>query len=153
MNHIMELIGNAIPKDSDHPKLYSFVKRLFLLFDQGIDCEVLSFIFELKLLYFLGYGLNFRECNMCGEKTDLVFSVENGGLVCSEHLTINQVSYGPLVYVNIMKLYAIDINKADIPVFEHNDKVTLRHIIDVLYGDYVGYKTKSRGIIKQIKKY
>ena len=153
MNHIMELIGNTIPKDSDHEKLYSFVKRLFLLFDQGIDSEVLSFIFELKLLYFLGYGLNFKECNICSNKEDLVFSIDNGGLVCSEHLSINQASYGPEVYINILKLYAIDINKTEIPVLESIDKTIVRHIIDVLYGDYVGYKTKSRGIIRQIQKY
>lgn len=153
MNHIMELVGNTIPKDSDHIKLYSFVKKLFLLFDEGIDPEVLSFIFELKLLYFLGYGLNFKEYNVCSSKEDLVFSVEHGGLVCKDHLTINQFSYDALVYVNIMKLYVIDISKTEIPVLEQNDKVILRHIIDVLYQDYVSYKTKSRGIIKQIMKY
>ncbi len=145
MNHIMELIGNTIPVDSDHIKLYSFVKRLFLLFDKEIDPEILSFIFELKLLYFLGYGLNFKECNICSKQENLVFSVDNGGLVCAEHLSMNQVSYG--------KLYAIDINKTTIPLLEKNDKVILRHIIDVLYEDYVSYKTKSRKIIRQIQKY
>lgn len=153
MNHLMELIGNVIPKDSDHVKLYSFIKRLFLLFDKGIDPEILSFIFELKLLHFLGYGLNFRECIVCGKKEDLVFNIDNGGLICQEHLTTNQFSYDSQVYINVMKLYVIDIDKTQIPSFEQNDKVILRHIIDVLYGDYVGYKTKSRGIIKQIKKY
>lgn len=153
MNHIMELIGNAIPTDSDHNKLYSFVKKLFLLFDEGIDPEVLSFIFELKLLYFLGYGLNFKECNICSSKDNLVFSVEYGGLVCSEHLKANQVGYDALVYVNIIKLYVIDISKEEIPLLQKKDKVIIRHIIDVLYQDYVSYKTKSRGIIKQIMKY
>lgn len=120
MNHIMELIGNTVSKDSDHKKLYSFVKRLFLLFDSGIDPEILSFIFELKLLYFLGYGLNFRECNICGKKEDLVFNIDNGGLVCAEHLNANQFTYDALVYVNIMKLYVIDIDKTEIPILEAN---------------------------------
>jgi DNA repair protein RecO (recombination protein O) len=126
---------------------------LFLLFDSGIDPEVLSFIFELKLLYFLGYGLNFKECNICGKKDDLVFSIDYGGLVCGEHLNVNQFSYDALVYVNIMKLYVIDIDKTEIPVLEDSDKIIVRHIVDVLFSDYVGYKTKSRGIIKQIQKY
>jgi DNA repair protein RecO (recombination protein O) len=149
----MELILNTIPEDSDHLKLYSFVKKIFLLLDQEIDPEVISFIFELKLLYFLGYGLNFKECNICSSKENLVFSTEHGGLICSEHLTINQHSYGPLIYVNIMTLYFIDINKTEIPKLERNDKTIIRHILDILYADYVGYKTKSRGIIKQIQKY
>jgi len=153
MNHIMELIGNTIPTDSDHLKLYSFVKKIFLLLDQEIDPEILSFIFELKLLYFLGYGLNFKECSICSSKNDLVFSVDYGGLVCSEHLNANQYSYGPEIYKNIMVLYFIDINTTKIPLFETNDKVIIRHILDILYADYVSYKTKSRGIIKQIQKY
>ena len=107
----------------------------------------------LKLLYFLGYGLNFKECNICTSKDNLVFSTDNGGLVCSEHLGLNQHSYGPLIYVNVMTLYFIDINKTEIPILEQNDKTIIRHIIDILYSHYVGYKTKSRGIIKQIQKY
>lgn len=153
MNHMMELISNTIPSDSDHKKLYSFVKRLFLLLDKGIDPELISFIFELKLLYFLGYGLNFKECSICSSKENLVFSVDFGGLVCPEHLSKNQTSYDPSVYLNIMKLYRIDINKTEIPLLEKNDKIIIRHIIDVLYMDYVAYKTKSLGIIKQILKY
>jgi len=153
MIHIMELVSNTVPKDSDHVKLFSFLKRLFTLFDKGIDPETLTFIFELKLLYFLGYGLNFKECNVCGNKQDLVFSTDNGGLVCREHLEINQSSYDFNIYENIIKLYVIDIDKTVIPEIEKNDKKILRHIIDILYSDYVGFKTKSRSILDQIQKY
>ena len=52
LNHIMELVNNTISEDSDHKKMFDFLKRLLLLFNNGSNPEILSFIFELKLLYF-----------------------------------------------------------------------------------------------------
>ena len=59
VSHILELINNTIPEDSNHLKMFLFLKKIFFKMNDGIDPETLSFIFELKLLYFLGYGFNF----------------------------------------------------------------------------------------------
>lgn len=153
LNHVMELVNNTISDDLDHVKMFRFLKRLFVLFDELYDPEILSFIFELKLLFFLGYGLNFKQCNICSKSENLVFSIDNGGLVCSEHLTINQQSYDSDIFLLISKMYYIDID--DIKRFElsKNERVIIRNIIDQLFDQYVSFKTKSRSIILQLQKY
>jgi DNA repair protein RecO (recombination protein O) len=153
LNHIMELVNNTISEDSDHPKMFRFLKRLFGLFNEQYDSEILSFIFELKLLYFIGYGLNFKHCNICSNNDNLVFSIDNGGLVCAEHLTVNQQSYDSKIFLLLSKMYYIDIDDFNSFELSKNERVIIRNIIDQLYDQYVSFKTKSRNILLQLQKY
>lgn len=152
VNHMLELVQHVINEDADHKKMYSFVKRLLYLINSSVDVETISFIFELKLLYFIGYGLNLNECSICDKNEDLVFAISSGGLVCSDHLKHNIHSYGPEIY-NIMKqLYYIDIEKGVHVTISDTDKIIIRHILDLLYDEFVSYKSKSLRIIEQFKK-
>jgi len=151
--HILELVNNTIPEDSNHPKMFQFIKKIATKLNEGIDAETISLIFELKLLYFLGYGLNLKQCNICNLQEDLVFSVEHGGLVCRNHLSLQQNSYDQDMTQVISILYGIDLDQQTVPVLDKNRKVIIRHIVDLLFNDYLGYKTKSRSIIEQFQKY
>lgn len=153
MNHIMELVNNTISEDLDHAKMFLFLKRMFILFNEKNNPEILSFIFELKLLFFLGYGLNFKKCNVCGKSDNLVFSIDSGGLTCKEHLLFNNESFDSEIYKNLMTLYYLDINVLDIPNLTDNHKVIIRHIIDQLFDQFVSFRTKSRKILEQLQKY
>ena len=151
MNHIMELVNNTISEDLDHSKMFSFLNRLFLLFNEKYDSEILSFIFELKLLFFLGYGLNFKKCNVCDDNINLVFCVDSGGLICKEHLSFNQESFDSDIYNILRELYYIDINKYKELKITDNQKVIIRHIVDLLFDQYVSFSTKSRKILLQLQ--
>ena len=94
MNHIMELVRNVISDDLDHPKMFQFLEKLFTKMNQNEPPDILSFIFELKLLHFIGYGLNFSKCSICEDNENLKFSPTNGGLVCSKHLEFTEIGYG-----------------------------------------------------------
>jgi DNA repair protein RecO (recombination protein O) len=153
MNHIMELVRNVISDDSNHDKMFTFLEKLFEKMNNGFDEEILTFIFELKLLYFVGYGLNFRSCSICDENLNLVFNASSGGLICNHHLSFNDLAYDESIYSIIKKLYFIDIDKETLTEIEPNERVIIRNIIDMLYDEFISFKTKSRDILKQIKKY
>lgn len=153
MSHILELVKNTISDESDHEKMYNFLKRLLRKVENGLSADIASFIFELKLLHFIGYGLNFRKCNTCGKTEDLEFHVSSGGLTCKEHLDENIHTYGSEVYLVLKELYYLDIDKPIKIDFDETSKVIVRHIIDVLFDEFISFKTKSMKIIKQIEKY
>ncbi len=153
MNHIMELVRSVISDDLDHKKMLLFLEKIFSFMNNDIDEEILTFIFELKLLYFIGYGLNFKGCSVCGGTDELVFHPSSGGLVCASHLKYMDEQFNREIY-NILKvLYYIDLDKHEIPDLSHNDRVKIRHILDLLFDEFVSFKTKSREILKQLKKY
>ena len=122
------------------------------LMNNQIDVEILTIIFELKLLHFLGYGLNFRGCTQC-DSTDLVFSVSDGGLICNLHAMPNSAIFDEQIYSKLKAFYFMDIDKYYEIELTHNERIMIRHILDLLYDEFVGYKSKSRSILKQIKKY
>lgn len=153
MNHILELVRNTISDDHDHKKMFEFLKKLFLQMNLSDDSEFFSFIFELKLLYFLGYGLNFKQCSVCDENTELVFHISSGGLICKSHLTFHQEYYESKIYLIIKYLYYIDIEQHDLIELNSNERRTIRIILDQLYDEFISFRTKSRQIIKQIQKY
>jgi len=153
MNHIMELVRHTISDDLDHQKMYQFIQKVFRMMNDGYDSEILSFIFELKLLFFLGNGLHLQACAECGTTENLRFHISSGGLVCPEHLEMNQQVYGEDIYSILQNLYYIDVDKNIFPSIESNVRIIIRHIIDLLYVEFVGFSSKSREILTQIKKY
>lgn len=153
MNHILELVRNTISDDLNHERMYGFLQKLFRQMNHGVDPETLTFLFELKLLFFLGHGLHWQACTVCGETTELVFHISSGGMICKHHLEHLDTSYEADVYTIIQDLYFMDIEQHTIPEIDQNRRVIIRHIIDLLFDEFVGFHTKSREILKQIKKY
>ena len=153
MNHIMELLRHVLDEHADHEKMFRFVYKVFTEMNNGVDAELLSFVFELKLLYFIGYGLNFGSCNICDDNESLVFHPSSGGLTCRKHVEQMQDAYEKDVYDKLEWLYLFDINTQTLQEIDANYRSIIRHIIDMLYDEFVGFKSKSLEIIKQLKKY
>ena len=152
-NHIMEAVKYTVSDDLNHTKMFQFMLKIFNQMNNKVDPELLSFIFELKLLYFIGYGLNFKGCSVCEKKDNLVFSPNHGGLICKDHLQFKDVSYGKDIFDILKYLYYIDIDKASPLELSPMERVTVRLILDILFSDFMNFKSKSREILKQIKKY
>ena len=153
MNHIMELVRSTISDDLNHEKMYVFLQKLFRMMNNGYDPEILTFIFELKLMFFLGTGLHLQACSVCGKTEHLCFHISSGGLICKDHLEAFELVYDETVYREIQTLYYIDIEEDAFPIIDSNTRVIIRHIIDLLFSEFIGFSTKSREILKQIKKY
>ena len=96
---MLELTYSVIDQQNNHQKMYHFLKRLMKLMNEGMNPEILSIIFELKLLHFLGYGLNFKGCTQCDSR-DLVFSVSDGGLICNRHAMPSSATFDEKIYIH-----------------------------------------------------
>ena len=152
LSHMLELTYSVIDQQNNHQKMYHFLKRLMKLMNEGMNPEILSIIFELKLLHFLGYGLNFKGCTQC-DSHDLVFSVSDGGLICIRHVMPSSATFDEKIYTKLKAFYFMDIDEFYDIQLSQNERIMIRHILDLLYEEYVGYHSKSRTILKQIKKY
>lgn len=150
-SHILELVYGTVHEEDDHPKMMSFLARIFALMKVEKPSTV-AMIFELKLLHFIGYGLHFKECLVCGKKEQLFFHPSSGGVTCKEHINGQDIIGHKEETSLLRELYYIDINQDLLPNIESNVSNKLRLIIDLLYDEFVGYKTKSMKIIKQIEK-
>ena len=152
LSHILELLYFVVDQQSDHKKMYRFVVRLMKMMNASVDAEKLATIFELKLLHFLGYGLNFKGCQRC-DSEDLVFSISDGGLVCKRHMLPKSATFDKDIYSKVQLFYYMDIDQYIDVLLTQNERIMIRHILDLLYEEFIGFVSKSRTILKQIKKY
>ncbi len=150
-SHMLELLYGVVHEEDDHQKMMSFLDRMFLLMKTE-DPSIVSMIFELKLLHFIGYGLQFKQCLVCGKNDQLFFHPSSGGVTCMDHINGQDVDGNTEETKLLHMLYYIDINKDALPIVAQKTKNKLRLIIELLYDEFVGYKTKSLKIIKQIEK-
>jgi len=144
--HILELLYGTVHEEDDHGKMLSFLERLFSYMTKETAASY-TFIFELKLLHFIGYGLQFKACQVCGEKEHLQFHPSSGGVLCPNHIP-SQVAIASLEETHLLKtLYYLDINKDSLPSMSTKTRDKLRFIVDLLFEEFVGYNTKSLKIL------
>ncbi len=150
LSHILELVRLTIHDDADHIVMFGFLKKILKYMEDKEDPEILSFIFELKLLYFLGHGLHLKTCTMCGSDKNLIFHPLSGGVLCENHREDLDVYPKEIIDI-ISKMYYIDLSSEKMPDVKEIDKALIRRILDEMYDDFVGVKTKSREIYRQLK--
>ena len=98
-SYISELISQVIKQTNDKRVYDDYINSL-LKIEEGLDPIVITNILEVKLLDFLGVGLNLTSCIVCGNKKEIVtLSSEKGGLICK-----NCYSNERLVPISIVKI-------------------------------------------------
>jgi len=71
MGLINELIYKTVTSDDNHPKLYGFLHKFTAALKTTDAPLELMLVFELKMLYFLGYAIPLRQCHVCGRAKHL----------------------------------------------------------------------------------
>ena len=112
------------------------------------DPEPYSMMLELKLLYLLGVNPVFDKCVICGATERIGFSIQEGGMVCHEHVSVDMISDQALI-LSMYQLYIADINQ-ELPKI---DAARLRRFLDQYYSYHVHVETTARGWIQQIFHY
>ena len=120
---ILKII-QAIPEDSNHSKIYSFLISTIDALYITNPKKVLS-IFLTKMLYAFGVNPNFDSCLECGKKEIYSFVPLHGGGYCKEHSSSHNLG----IY-NILREYYYE--KANMEAYTNTD-------FDVLIIELIKY--------------
>ena len=126
-------ILNDLPPDTDHQRLYPFVKNIIEALGKNNNDKVIS-IFLIKILYVYGIAPNLKSCVKCGIKNDLSFIPELGGAVCQAHGVGNTES------IKIWNEYYYDKKKLE--EYSNCDFDLLLNEIKTYYNYHLGFKIK-----------
>ncbi len=137
-NHIIELANIVSDSDIDLKIFYPFLLKCLRLIEANVDSEIISFVYELKLLYLLSVQPSFKTCVSCGKEEAFGFSITDGGVLCRE-CGLKKFE----LLDTIKSLYFVDLDKDVIPSFSNSVKSDIRKFIDSYYQVHVGIKTKS----------
>ena len=149
--YLLEL-ADRVYKHDDDSNIYKMLIASLKKIDEGYDYKVISNIFELKMLDFLGIRPVIDECVNCGNKTDIVtISSYRGGYLC-KNCAKGEVIVNTKTIKLLRMFYYVDISKITKLEVSDNVKNELSRFIYDYYDRYSGIYLKSRDFLQNLDK-
>lgn len=149
--YLLEL-SDRVYKHSENNTIYDELIASLKKINEGYDYQVITNIFELKMLDYLGIRPVVDECVNCGSKHDIVtISSYKGGYLCK-----NCARGEVIVNIKTIKLlrmfYYVDINKISKLEVSDSIKKELSRFIYDYYDRYSGIYLKSREFLQSLER-
>ena len=149
--YILDLT-EQVYKHSYSDKIYSILISILNKINDGYDPVVLTYIYEIKLLEFLGIRPNVDGCSICGSsKNSVTISVSDGGYICNNCYKSGKIYSSTLIKLIRMFTYVDIDNISKISLKDETIKELDLFITDY-YDSLSGIYLKSKDFIKNLKK-
>jgi len=149
--YLSELVSQVL-KQSNEKSIYDDFINSLIKIDEGLNPVVITNILEIKLLDFLGVGLNLTSCMICGNKKEIVtLSSEKGGLICKNCYTNERlIPIGLVKFLNMY--YLVDIKSISKLSIKEDIINEINRFLTIYYDDYTGLYLKSKDFLKTMQK-
>ena len=116
--------------------------------EEGLNPMVMMNILEIKLLDYLGVGINLNGCAKCGTTKNIItIDPDIGGYICKDCYT-NEIIYDEKVRKMLRMYYLVDIKSvSDLKI---NDYVieAINRFLSVYYDRYTGLYIHSKKFLE-----
>ena len=149
--YLLELADRVYRHDNDS-QIYNLLIASLKKIDEGFNYKVITNIFELKMLDFLGIRPVIDECVNCGSKDDIVtISSYRGGYLC-KNCCQNEVITSIKTVRLLRMFYYVDISKITKLDVSNEVSQELSKFIYDYYDRYSGIYLKSREFLENLEK-
>lgn len=149
MTYLCDL-ASQVMKQNNNPDIYHLLISTLTKINNGLNPMIITNIFELKLLDYLGVGINFNACAKCGNTTDIItIDPDVGGYIC-RNCYENEVIYDDKTLKMLRMYYLVDINSiSDLKI---SDIVisNINYFINTYYDRYTGLYLKSKKFLEEM---
>lgn len=149
MTYLCDL-ASQVMKQNNNPDIYKMLISSLNKINNGLNPVIISNIYELKLLDYLGVGINFNECAKCGNTTDIItIDPDIGGYIC-KNCYENEIIYDDKTLKMLRMYYLVDINSiSDLKI---SDVVinNINYFINTYYDRYTGLYLKSKKFLEEM---
>lgn len=151
VSYLSDLVHQVLKQTNDKVIYDDFINAI-LKIETGLNPVVITNILEVKLLDYLGVGLNLTSCIVCGSKKEIVtLSSEKGGLICKNCYTQERIV--PISNVKILNMYyLVDIKSVSKLSIKEDVINEINRFLTSYYDDYTGLYLKSKDFLKTIQK-
>ncbi|CDB28923.1 dNA repair protein RecO [Firmicutes bacterium CAG:582] len=141
--YITDLVNQVMKQNAD-PTVFSLYLSALKKIDEGINETVVMNILEIKLLDYLGVGINLNGCAKCGSTREIVtIDPDVGGYICKNCYT-NEIIYDERVRKMLRMYYLVEIDS--IKELKIKDYVidSINKFLSVYYDRYTGLYIRSK---------
>lgn len=149
MSYISDLT-HQIMKQNYNNNLYNLYINTIIKINEGLNPKILCNIFELKVLDYLGVGINFNSCAKCGTSKNIItINPDEGGYICKDCFT-NEKCYDEKTLKMLRMYYLVEITSiSDLKI---SDEVinNINNFINIYYDRYTGLYLKSKKFLETV---
>ena len=144
-------LTEQVYKHSKSDKIFPLIISILKKIDEGYDPFVLTSIYEIKLLEYLGIKPNVDSCSICGNNTNiLTISINDGGFICKNCYRGGKIYNDQIIKLIRMFVY-IDVNNITKISLKDETKKELSLFIEEYYDTLSGIYLKSKDFLKNIQ--
>lgn len=148
---ILEKVNFFGEEITNHKLLYDFVCLILDTLNSTQYPYILLSLFEIKLLYLLGVSPELNKCVLCGNKEELRFSINNGGMICSNHFSITpDLTNNEVAAMKLLYFVKPDKINEELLKLTSEYYLSISKVIDAFYLKYLEFNSKAKKIINQI---
>lgn len=153
-SYVLELLDKAVENHQPNPYLFEVLLQTLLHMNHGEDLEIMTFIFEMKMLNVYGLYPVLNDCAICSNtEGQFAFSIREGGFIC--HRCFDKDPYSLKISAATVRLlrlfYYLDINRLGKISVKEETKKELKKVISTYYDEYSGLNLKTKRFLSQIK--
>lgn len=149
LTYICELSYQTAKQNTDN-HIYSILKSTILKIEEGLDPRIMTNILELKMLDYLGVGIDLNKCIKCGNSTNiLTISGDEGGYICSGCRT-NEPIYSDKTIKMFRLYYYVDIDSVTDLKISEEVVLNIDTILKEYYDRFTGLYLKSKEFLNTV---
>jgi DNA repair protein RecO (recombination protein O) len=150
----LDLLDKCTEEREPIPPLYRLLSALLKRLEKGTDPEILTRIFELRILKIAGYTPVLDTCVICREdRSPVRFSISQGGFLCEncrsrdpEAISVSAAT-GRILTI----LDRIPIERLGEVKVKPETKEQLEQIVRSFMKEYLPFQSKSLNLLEQIR--
>lgn len=151
--YIVDLLDKSTDDKESNPFLFELLSQTLQYINEGHDPDIITHIFEMKMLSVLGLYPEMQKCVMCGNtEAEFGFSLKENGLICHQCFD-RDPHFMPLSQkaVKLLRLfYFFDIQRLGAISVKPETKKELKNMISLYYDEFSGLQLKSKRFLDQL---
>ncbi|SFE29085.1 DNA repair protein RecO [Alteribacillus iranensis] len=155
-SYIAELLDRVTEEREKNPFLFELFLQILQRMNEDSDPEVLTRIFEVKMLAQAGIKPQLDQCTSCGrQEGTFSFSVREGGFLCENCKEIDpyRLTIHPKSVQLLRTFFYLDIKRLGSISLTSRTKQELKQVLESYYEEYGGFSLKSKRFLDQMEKW
>lgn len=149
-NYLLDLTKDVL-KENNTNAIFPLLASSLLKINEGFAPELITNIYEVKMLKFLGVNPNLDECINCSSKDVITFDYKFGGMVCKNCYHDSYLFSKKTI--KLLKLFqVVDIEKIDkLNISDKRVREEINNFLKEYYETYTGIYLKNKNKFPSFK--
>jgi DNA repair protein RecO (recombination protein O) len=155
-SYVVELTDKGLEDRKANPYLFELLYQTLNYMNEGLDLEILTMIYEIKMLGVIGLYPHLNSCVNCGiTEGRFSFSIGGGGLLCHQcqEKDIYRLQISAATVRLLRLFHTFDMNRLGNISVKEETKIELKNVISRFYEEYSGLMLKSKRFLNQLQSF